>query len=128
MGTDGKGVERRQPADNALLSRQRSAHARLGRQPRRSRVAHIAVAQKQHRTPDDDGVRSRPWRSFQYCSMLPGWSLATRVTERNEIESVRQDERLKRFTSVCAAEYSGDLRPDQRFVPLVSPTSGTRTS
>ncbi len=42
--------------------------------------------------------------------MLPGWDLAARAAQQTEIESVRENERLKRFTSLCATEHSGDLR------------------
>jgi bifunctional non-homologous end joining protein LigD len=61
-------------------------------------------------------------------AMLSGWDLAARAAGRNEIESVRKNERLQRLTSVCAAEHGSDLRPDQRFVRSLGPTSGTRTS
>ena len=116
MGENGKGVERRQQADHALLPRARSADARLGSEPRRSRTAHIASRKEQRRASDHDGIRSRSRRSGRHRSMLPGRALAARTAGRNEIESVRKNQRLERFASLCAVEHAGHLRSDQRFV------------
>ena len=46
MGADREGLERRQSAGDALLPRAGSADPRLGRQPCRHRVAHLALAQE----------------------------------------------------------------------------------
>ena len=94
---------------------QRSADARLGRKPGRSRAAHVALAQKQHRTSDNDGVRSRSRRAGRHRPMLPGRALAARFVRQNEIEVVRENERLKGLASVRAAQYGSYLRSRPRI-------------
>src|SRR5438067_9980513 len=106
MGTDGKGVERGQPADHALLPRQRSAYAGLGSEPRRSRAAHIAVAQEQHRTSDDDGVRSGSRCARGHRAMLSGWVLVAGVLGGIELKRVAKTRGLKGLTIQCAVDYA----------------------
>src|SRR5438094_8589245 len=105
MGEDGKSVERRQSADHELLPCERSADARLGRKPGGFGAAHVTLAQKQHRTSDNDGVRSRSRPASLHRPMLPGQALAARFVRHNEIEVVRENERLKGPSSTRAAQY-----------------------
>ena len=76
---DREGLERRQPARDALLPRAGSADARLGRQPGRHRIAHFARAQEGRGAPDHDGLRSRSRRAGRHRPMLPGRPLAARI-------------------------------------------------
>src|SRR5437762_1389333 len=101
------------PIKPSSLSRSaRFAYARLGGQPCRSRIAHVALAQEQYRPPNHDGVRSRSGPSRRRHPMLPGGSLAPRSVRQNETEVVRENERLERFASLRAPEYASDLRSD----------------
>ena len=59
--------------------------------------------------------------------MLPGWLVASRFVGQNEIEIVREDERIERAPSLCAVKYLGDLRSDQGPVPLSRPICRART-
>src|SRR6266542_212760 len=95
MGADSRGLERKQRSDDELLSRAGFADTRLGGEPRRSRVAHLALAQKQYRTSHHDGVRSRPRRAGGHRPMLPGRSLAARSLEQDESEIIRENEWLE---------------------------------
>ena len=105
----------------------RFADAGLGGQPGGSRVAHLAREKDRRRAPHDDGVRSRSRRARRHCSMLSGRALAARLVRQNEIEIVREDERLKRFTGLRAAQHAGHVRSNQGFIPRARATFGTRT-
>src|ERR1041385_7878727 len=96
MGADGKSLERRQSTDHALLPCQRSVHAGLGGKSGGPRTAHFSLAQKQHRTPNDDGVRSRSRRAGYHRAVLSGRVMASRFVSPNETEIVREKERLQR--------------------------------
>src|SRR5207249_9884055 len=109
MGADGKSVERRQSADHELLPYERSADARLGRKPGGFGAAHVTLAQKQHRTSDNDGVRSRSRPASRHRPMLPGRALAARFVRQNEIEVVRENKRIKGPAGLRAAKYGSYL-------------------
>src|SRR5438132_3439817 len=96
MGAKGQGLERKQQSHDELLSRTGFAHTNLGGEPRRSRAAHVALTEKQHRTPDHDGVRSRSRCAGRHCPMLPGRPLATGFACAYKIKELRENERLKR--------------------------------
>src|SRR6266496_1821297 len=123
MGADGKSVERRQSADHELLPCERPADARLSRKPGRFGAAYVTLAQKQRRTPDNDGVRSRSRPACRHRPMLPGRALAARFVRQNEIEVVRQNERLKGPSSVRAAQYGSYLCWNEEFIARTCATS-----
>src|SRR5204863_331436 len=99
----------------------------LGGQPGGSRAAHLAREKEGRRATDDDGVRSRSRRAGRHRPMLSGWPLAARLVRRNEIEIIRQDERLKRFAGLRSAQHARDIRSNQGFIPRARATFGTRT-
>src|ERR1700730_18053393 len=127
MGENGEGLERGQQSDDGLLSRTGFADARLGGEPGRSRIAYVACAQEQGLGSNHDGVRSRSGRAGRHRAVFSGWTLAARFVRQNEIEIVRQDERLKRFAGLRAAQYAGNVRSDQRSVARACSASRTRT-
>src|SRR5262249_28608903 len=127
MGANGDGLERKQQSSNELLPRQQSADAGLGREPGRSRAPHVAREKGRYRPPYYDGVRSRSRRAGRHRPMLPGRVLAARFVEQNEIEIVRQDERLEKLSRLRAAEHVGDVRSNERFIARARPTSRART-
>src|SRR5438552_592918 len=53
--------------------------------------------------------------------------LAARFVRRNEIEIIRQDERLKRFAGLRPAQHAREIRSNQGFIPRARATFGTRT-
>src|SRR5439155_1734881 len=79
------------------------------------------------RAPHDDGVRSRSRRNGRHRPMLSGRPLAARFVRRNEIEIIRQDERLKRFAGLRPAQHAREIRSNQGFIPRARATFGTRT-
>src|SRR5436190_118836 len=107
---DRKGVERVQRAHDKLLLCAGSTDAGLGGKSRRSGAAHVPLVQEQYQPPNDDGVRSRSGCARRYRPMLSGRPMVARFVRRNEIETVREDERLKRSASLRAPEYAGHLR------------------
>src|SRR5437762_12523248 len=59
--------------------------------------------------------------------MLPGRTVAARFIKRDEAEELRQNERLKRFASLRAAQHRGHLRRYQRTLARTGRTSRART-
>src|SRR5713101_10014869 len=59
--------------------------------------------------------------------MLSGRPVVARFVRRNEIEIVRENERLKRSASLRAVEYVGHVRSNERFVAGTGSASRRRT-
>src|SRR5439155_6819079 len=59
--------------------------------------------------------------------MLPGRAMAARSACENEIEIVCENQRLKRFASLCPAEYVGHVRSIERLISRSCSASRTRT-
>ena len=118
---DGEGLERRQPARDALLPRAGSADAGLGGQPRRHRIAHLALAQEGRGASDDDGLRSRSRRTGRHRAVLSGRPLAAGDLAGNETEKLGEDLRLERSAGLRPAQHAGHLRPDKRAYRTPSP-------
>ena len=62
-----------------------------------------------------------PGAPGRHRPMLPGRDMASRFVRQNETEIVCQNEWIERTADLRAAEYVGDLRPNQGFVAALSP-------
>src|SRR5205823_8916105 len=69
-------------------------------------VCRLPLEKKKRREADHDGVRSRSGRAGRHRPMLPGRALAARFVKQDEIEVVRQNERLKRSASLRPAQHA----------------------
>src|SRR5207245_9802732 len=119
--------EPRQRRSDKLSSRAGFAESRLRREPRRSRIAHLARAQTRRHAADHDGVRSRSGCPGRHRPVLPGRALVARFVGQNEIEIVRQNEWLKRLTSLCAAQHASHIRSNEGSIARPCPASRRRT-
>src|SRR5207244_13084731 len=66
-------------------------------------------------------------RELRHSSVLSGLALAARLIRQNEIKVVREDERVKKFTVLRAAQHADHVRSNQGFIPRARATFGTRT-
>ena len=81
-----------------VLRLRRPADARLARQPRGARAAHVAVARRADRAPDDDGLRPRPGPAGDDRRVLPRRADACTGCSRT---SACRRSRRRRATRAC---------------------------